>query len=60
MQLELFTKLNNEFVYLNQTIIDPKEYDEKCEREEYLQKEVEDADAEIKYYQELNGDNQWH
>lgn len=56
MQLELFTKLNNEFVYLNQTIIDTKEYDEMCEREEYLHKEVEDADEEIKYYRELNGD----
>ena len=57
MQLELFTTLNNEFVYLNQTIIDTEEFDDMCERMDDLYKEVENADAEIDYYRELNGDN---
>ena len=56
-QLELFTTLNNEFVYLNQTIIDTEEFDDMCERMYDLYKEVENADAEIDYYRELNGDN---
>ena len=56
-QLELFTTLNNEFVYLNQTIIDTEEFDDMCERMDDLYKEVESADAEIDYYRELNGDN---
>jgi len=56
-QLELFTTLNNEFVYLNQTIIDTEEFDDMCERMDDLYKEVENADAEIDYYRELNGDN---
>jgi hypothetical protein len=57
MQLELFTTLNNEFVYLNQTIIDTDEYDEMCEHQEYLYEQVENADAELNYYRELDGDN---
>jgi tetrahydromethanopterin S-methyltransferase subunit G len=56
MQLELFTTLNNEFVYLNQTIIDTDEYDEMCEYQENLYEEVENANEEIEYYRELNGD----
>ena len=56
-QLELFTTLNNEFVYLNQTIIDTEEFDDMCERMHDLYKEVESADEEIHYYRELNGDN---
>ncbi len=56
-QLELFTTFNNEFVYLNQTIIDTEEFDDMCERMDDLYKEVESADAEIDYYRELNGDN---
>ena len=56
-QLELFTTLNNEFVYLNQTTIDTEEFDNMCERMDILYKEVESADAEIDYYRELNGDN---
>ena len=57
MQLELFTTLNNEFVYLNQTIIDTDEYDEMFEHQEYLYEQVENADAELNYYRELDGDN---
>ena len=56
-QLELFTTLNNEFVYLNQTIIDTEEFDDMCWRMGDLYKEIESADAEIDYYRELNGDN---
>ena len=56
-QLELFTTLNNEFVYLNQTIIDPEEFDDMCWRIKDLYKEIESADEAIDYYRELNGDN---
>jgi len=57
MQLELFTTLNNEFVYLNQTLIDTEVFDEMCERQEDLYEEIENANEEIEYYRELNGDN---
>ena len=56
-QLELFTTFNNEFVYLNQTIIDTEEFDDMCWRMDDLYKEIKSADAEIDYYRELNGDN---
>ena len=56
-QLELFTTLNNEFVYLNQTIIDTEEFDDMCWRMGDLYKEIESADEAIDYYRELNGDN---
>ena len=56
-QLELFTTLNNEFVYLNQTIIDTEEFDDMCWSMNDLYKEIESADEAIDYYRELNGDN---
>ena len=50
MQLELFTTLNNKFVYLNQTIMDTTEYDEMCDLEDQLWEQV-------KYYGECENEH---
>tara|TARA_Y100001938_G_scaffold7470_1_gene9197 strand:+ start:2279 stop:2479 length:201 start_codon:yes stop_codon:yes gene_type:complete len=52
-QLELFTTFNNEFVYLNQTIIDTNYYYQICEHENDLADEVDYLQQELEYFTEL-------